>query len=52
MFVKICGLSTAQDVAAAIAAGADAIGFVLTESPRRIERRPPGGWPSRCRPGC
>lgn len=37
MFVKICGLSTAQDVAAAVAAGADAIGFVLTESPRRIE---------------
>ncbi|MER5865547.1 phosphoribosylanthranilate isomerase [Kitasatospora sp. NPDC002040] len=37
MFVKICGLSTAPDVAAAVAAGADAIGFVLTPSPRRIE---------------
>ncbi|MFD9125802.1 phosphoribosylanthranilate isomerase [Kitasatospora sp. NPDC059571] len=36
MFVKICGLSTAPDVAAAVAAGADAVGFVLTESPRQI----------------
>lgn len=37
MFVKICGLSTAPDVAAAVVAGADALGFVLTESPRRVE---------------
>ncbi|WP_395298082.1 phosphoribosylanthranilate isomerase [Kitasatospora hibisci] len=37
MFVKICGLSTAADVAAAVAAGADAVGFVLTDSPRRVE---------------
>lgn len=36
MFVKICGLSTAEDVRAAVAAGADAVGFVLTASPRRI----------------
>ncbi|MGW4651143.1 phosphoribosylanthranilate isomerase [Kitasatospora sp. NPDC004289] len=36
MFVKICGLSTAPDVAAAVEAGADAVGFVLTESPRRV----------------
>ncbi|MGW6916459.1 phosphoribosylanthranilate isomerase [Kitasatospora sp. NPDC054939] len=36
MFVKICGLSTAADVATAVAAGADAVGFVLTESPRRV----------------
>lgn len=36
-FVKICGLRTATDVAAAVSAGADAIGFVFTESPRRID---------------
>lgn len=36
-FVKVCGLSTAADVAAAVAAGADAIGFVFTPSVRRID---------------
>lgn len=36
VFVKICGLSTAADVATAVAGGADAVGFVLTESPRRV----------------
>ncbi|MFD7169274.1 phosphoribosylanthranilate isomerase [Streptomyces violascens] len=36
MFVKICGLSTADDVRAAVEAGADAVGFVLTPSPRLI----------------
>lgn len=35
-FVKICGLRTAGDVAAAVAAGADAVGFVFAESPRRV----------------
>lgn len=35
-FVKICGLRTAVDVAAAAAAGADAIGFVFTDSPRQV----------------
>ncbi|MFB6893645.1 phosphoribosylanthranilate isomerase [Kitasatospora sp. NPDC056327] len=36
VFVKICGLSTVADVEAAVTAGADAVGFVLTESPRRV----------------
>lgn len=36
MFVKICGLRDAQSVAAAVAAGADAVGFVFAESVRRI----------------
>ncbi|MEJ2256449.1 MAG: phosphoribosylanthranilate isomerase [Woeseiaceae bacterium] len=37
MFVKICGLSTAQHVEAAVAAGADAVGFVFADSVRRVE---------------
>ncbi|MGD2166913.1 MAG: phosphoribosylanthranilate isomerase [Gammaproteobacteria bacterium] len=36
VFVKICGLSDAASVEAAVHAGADAIGFVFTESPRRV----------------
>jgi phosphoribosylanthranilate isomerase len=35
-WIKICGLTSAEAVAAACAAGADAIGFVCTESVRRI----------------
>ena len=34
--IKICGLRTAADVAAAVAAGADAVGFVFAESVRRV----------------
>ncbi len=37
MFVKICGLKTREHVDAAIAAGADALGFVFAESVRRID---------------
>ena len=36
-FVKVCGLSTARDVQLAVAHQADAIGFVLTASPRQID---------------
>jgi phosphoribosylanthranilate isomerase len=36
LFVKLCGLRTPQDVEAAIDAGANAVGFVMTESPRRV----------------
>ena len=36
MFVKICGLSTPDAVEAAVAAGADALGFVFASSPRRV----------------
>ncbi|MEF2528368.1 MULTISPECIES: phosphoribosylanthranilate isomerase [Streptomyces] len=37
LFVKICGLRTARDVDAAVAAGADAVGFVFAPgSPRTI----------------
>lgn len=36
--VKICGVTDRAGIEAAIAAGADAVGFVLAESPRRV------GW--------
>jgi phosphoribosylanthranilate isomerase len=36
MFVKICGLTTEEAVAAAVEAGADALGFVFAESPRQV----------------
>jgi phosphoribosylanthranilate isomerase len=36
VFVKICGLRNADDVAAASAAGADAVGFVFADSVRRV----------------
>lgn len=37
MFVKICGLTTLAAVQAAIDNGADALGFVFAESPRRTD---------------
>jgi len=36
MFVKVCGLSTPESVQAAVDAGADAVGLVLTRSPREV----------------
>lgn len=37
MFVKICGLTDAASLAAAVEAGADAVGFVFADSLREIE---------------
>jgi len=36
MFVKVCGLSTSESIREAVDAGADAVGFVLTASPRVV----------------
>ncbi len=36
MMIKICGLTTPAGVAAAVEAGADALGFVFAASPRQI----------------
>lgn len=36
LLVKICGLKTRDDVAAAVSAGANAVGFVFAESVRRV----------------
>ena len=36
LYVKICGLTSPEAVAAAIEAGADAVGFVLTSSVREV----------------
>ena len=35
-WIKICGTTNLEDAQAAIAAGADALGFIFAESPRRV----------------
>ncbi|WP_158853674.1 phosphoribosylanthranilate isomerase [Saccharothrix deserti] len=37
MYVKLCGLRTEADVTAAVDAGADAVGFVFSESVRQVD---------------
>jgi phosphoribosylanthranilate isomerase len=34
--IKFCGMRSARDVALAVAAGVDAVGVILAESPRRV----------------
>lgn len=51
MFVKVCGLSTPEAVRAAAESGADAVGFVLTRSPREVTPAQVRGLLSHVPPG-
>ncbi|MGW7574124.1 phosphoribosylanthranilate isomerase [Streptomyces sp. NPDC054765] len=37
LFIKLCGLKTEQDVDKVVEVGADAIGFMFADSPRRVD---------------
>lgn len=39
MFIKICGITNLEDARSAVSFGADALGFVFAESPRKIEQK-------------
>ena len=48
--IKICGLTREADVAAAVEAGADAVGFVLyARSPRHVSAARAGALARACR---
>lgn len=38
--IKVCGITNAEDAMLAVALGADAVGFVFADSPRRIDVSP------------
>jgi phosphoribosylanthranilate isomerase len=44
MWVKICGITRHEDATLAAALGADALGFVFTQSPRKIGRDTISPW--------